>query len=222
MTLRYTCPAGNPKSPEMPVGSSTSRLGESTPPISVLTRPAPAPQHQQSVTSAVVQLLESADRLLSRTDPHAHSYIARATALLRTEQAMGSAPAADSIRRPIRGGLTRWQLRRVTDYVEENLKFTIRTSDVAARAGLSTSYFFHAFRCTVGESPYAYVVRRRIERAQELMLLTEKPLSEIALDCGLTDQPHLTRLFRRLVGASPAAWRRQRKAFETHTAVDAA
>jgi len=204
------------------VGSSTSGLRTSTPAISALTRAATAPQHQQSVTSAVVQLLESADRLLSRTDPHAHSYIARATALLRTEQAMGSAPAADGIGRPIRGGLTRWQLRRVTDYMEENLKFTIRVSDVAARVGLSTSYFFSAFRCTVGESPYAYVVRRRIERAQELMLLTEKPLSEIALDCGLTDQPHLTRLFKRLVGASPAAWRRQRKAFQTHTAVDVA
>jgi len=38
--------------------------------------------------------------------------------------------------------------------------------------------------------------------------MTDKPLAEIALDCGLTDQPHLTRLFRRVVGMSPGAWRR--------------
>jgi len=44
-----------------------------------------------------------------------------------------------------------------------------------------------------------------------LMLLTEYPLSQLALDCGFTDQPHLTRLFRRIVGITPAAWRRLRR-----------
>jgi AraC-like DNA-binding protein len=49
-----------------------------------------------------------------------------------------------------------------------------------------------------------------MERAQGLMLSTDKPLSEIAAECGLADQPHFTRLFRRVVGESPAAWRRAR------------
>jgi AraC-like DNA-binding protein len=44
-----------------------------------------------------------------------------------------------------------------------------------------------------------------------LELLTDDPLSQIALDGGFTDQPHLTRLFRRIVGVTPAAWRRLRR-----------
>jgi AraC family transcriptional regulator len=54
------------------------------------------------------------------------------------------------------------------------------------------------------------VIRRRVERAQGLMLATDASLSDIALDCGLADQSHLTRLFRRIVGESPRAWRRAR------------
>jgi AraC-like DNA-binding protein len=56
----------------------------------------------------------------------------------------------------------------------------------------------------------AAVIRRRVERAQGLMLSTDAPLSAIALDCGLADQAHLSRLFRRIVGESPRAWRRAR------------
>jgi AraC-like DNA-binding protein len=53
-------------------------------------------------------------------------------------------------------------------------------------------------------------VQRSIEKAQRLMLLTDDPLAQIALDCGLADQAHLSRWFRRLIGVSPAAWRKQR------------
>jgi PAS domain S-box-containing protein len=55
---------------------------------------------------------------------------------------------------------------------------------------------------------YAYIMRRGVERAQETILLTDKPLSKIVLDCGLANQAHLTRLFRRLLGVSPGLWRR--------------
>jgi AraC family transcriptional regulator len=176
--------------------------------------PVPLSPPSDTLTSALVQLLESAGKALSGASPQAHAYIAQATALLSVEHGVGSALPRSAVG-PVRGGLARWQLRRVIDFVEANLGHTIRMSDVAAKAGLSTSYFFHAFRSTVGESPYAYVVRRRIERAQELMLRTEKTLSEIALDCGLSDQAHLTRRFKRIAGMSPGAWRRLRKALQT-------
>jgi AraC-like DNA-binding protein len=76
---------------------------------------------------------------------------------------------------------------------------------------LSASYFSRAFRSDFGESPYAYILRRRIERAQEMMLRTDEPLASIAIACGLADQCHLTRLFHRIVGVSPACWRRLRR-----------
>jgi len=59
--------------------------------------------------------------------------------------------------------------------------------------------------------PHAYVIRQRIRRAQRLMLQTDDALSQIACLCGLTDQAHLTRLFRRMVGTTPKVWRNRWK-----------
>jgi AraC family transcriptional regulator len=109
-----------------------------------------------------------------------------------------------------RGGLSPWQIRKVTSFIEANLDRSIRNDELAGLARLNTSHFGRAFRNSFGEPPHEYVIRRRVERAQGLMLSTNAPLSEIALDCGLADQSHLTRLFRRMVGQSPRDWRRSR------------
>jgi AraC-like DNA-binding protein len=53
------------------------------------------------------------------------------------------------------------------------------------------------------------VTSRRGIRAQELLIRSREPLAQIALRCGLSDQSHFTRVFRRLVGVTPGAWRRQ-------------
>jgi AraC-like DNA-binding protein len=98
----------------------------------------------------------------------------------------------------------------VLAHIEANLNTPIRNKDLAVIARLSEYHFNVAFRSSVGEAPHGFIIRRRMERAQGLMLSTEKPLSEIALECGLTDQAHFTRLFGRIVGESPAAWRRAR------------
>ena len=123
-------------------------------------------------------------------------------------QQFGEAPPAG--REEVRGGLAPWQIRKVTHYVESRLDQPIRNEELAAIARLNPSHFGRAFRNSVGEPPHEYVIRRRVERAQGLMLSTDAPLSEIALNCGLADQSHLTRLFRRIVGESPRAWRRAR------------
>ena len=111
---------------------------------------------------------------------------------------------------PVKGGLAPWQVRKVTIYVDAHLDRTIRNEDLAALVRLNPSHFGRAFRSSFGEPPHEYVIRRRVERAQGLMLSTAASLSDIALDCGLADQSHLTRLFRRVVGESPRAWRRAR------------
>jgi AraC family transcriptional regulator len=109
-----------------------------------------------------------------------------------------------------RGGLCPWQVRKVICHIEAHLDRTIRNEDLAALVRLNPSHFGRAFRNSFGEPPHEYVIRRRVERAQGLMLSTDASLSEIALDCGLADQSHLTRLFRRIVGESPRVWRRAR------------
>jgi AraC-like DNA-binding protein len=94
--------------------------------------------------------------------------------------------------------------------VEGFLANSILLDTLAQVVRLSTGHFCRAFKISVGETPHAFVIRRRVRRAQSLMLSTNDPLSQIAVACGLTDQAHLTRLFRRMVGETPLAWRRSR------------
>ena len=109
------------------------------------------------------------------------------------------------------GGLPAWKTRRVIAHVEANLSKRIPVQELARLVGLSTSHFCRAFKCTFGESPRDYVLRRRIDVAQGLMLTTSAPLSSIAVGCGMYDQPHFTRSFHRIVGETPYTWRRTRR-----------
>ena len=164
--------------------------------------------HDESRFDAIVSLLDGADRALSRNVREARRYIAGARALLSLRSSGGCVVSAVEHSNATRGGLGKWRLARATEFVENNLAGPITLEDLARCVHLTRCHFARAFRCSVGETPHAYIVRRRIERAQQAMLSTCKPLSVIALECGLADQSHLTRLFRRLVGISPAAWRR--------------
>jgi AraC family transcriptional regulator len=110
----------------------------------------------------------------------------------------------------VRGGLAPWQVRRVTTHIEANLDGTIRIKDLAALIKLSPSHFSRAFKRDFADSPHRYLMRRRLERAQGMMLKTNASLGQIAGDCGFADQAHFNKLFRRLVGESPRAWRRAR------------
>jgi AraC family transcriptional regulator len=112
---------------------------------------------------------------------------------------------------PLRAGARPWQLRRIIAYIDSHLAERIKVSDFRELTGLSGSHFSRVFRTSFGESPHNFVIRRRIESAQKLMLETSEPLCEVALRCGLCDQAHLSRLFRQAVGMSPNAWRRHQQ-----------
>jgi len=156
---------------------------------------------------SAVRLLTKASRALWSNQDEAHQCIVKAAALLQAESEFRETDAKPS-NGANRGRLAPWQVKRVAHFIDDKLGEKIGVQDFAAVTRLGRSHFARAFRATVGEAPHAYLVRRRIERAQQLILMTDKSLAEIALDCGLTDQPHLTRLFRRVVGMSPGAWRR--------------
>jgi transcriptional regulator GlxA family with amidase domain len=76
---------------------------------------------------------------------------------------------------------------------------------------LSTHHFARAFKQTVGMPPHGYVLQRRIERAQHMLVSTQLPLSEIALSAGFSDQSHLARHFRRMTGLSPSLVRLEQR-----------
>jgi AraC family transcriptional regulator len=84
----------------------------------------------------------------------------------------------------------------------------VLVADLCALVRLSEAHFSRAFRRTIGMPPHAFVIMRRVELAAQYMLQTEAPLSEIALQCGYIDQPHLCKHFRQITGHTPAAWRR--------------
>lgn len=156
--------------------------------------------------SAFVELSIALNEALCDKRSNATACLQRARALLHAAE--GTSPhRAD---RPAPKGLAPWQVRKVLAHIEAHLAEPIRNKDLASLARLSTFHFNVAFRDGIGDSPHQYIIRRRIERAQGLMLSTDMALSEIAAECGLADQPHLTRLFQRFVGVSPASWRRAR------------
>src|SRR5690349_21421095 len=163
--------------------------------------------------SAVVELSIALNETLRDERSSAAARLQRAKAMLQAID--GTSPVADGASPElatsgVRQGLAPWQVRRVLVHIEANLGSPIRNKDLAALARLSTFHFNVAFRNSVGDSPHGYLIRRRVERAQGLMLATAKSLSDIAAECGLADQAHMTRLFRKIVGESPAAWRRAR------------
>jgi AraC-like DNA-binding protein len=122
--------------------------------------------------------------------------------------ALLSSARPEPARSAYRGGLTARQVSVVTAYLESRLPESVDLADLARVAGLSPSHFHRAFRLTMGAPPHRWLTRRRIRRAQELMLNPDKGLGDIAVETGFADQPHFTRVFAKEVGVSPGAWRR--------------
>jgi AraC-like DNA-binding protein len=120
--------------------------------------------------------------------------------------------ATSAIRdRTARRGLAPWQERRAKETMNANLDRDVSIADLARELGLSTSHFARAFRLATGCPPHRWLLERRIESAQRLLLNSTMTLQEIASACGFTDQSTFTRAFTRMVGTSPAAWRRLRQ-----------
>jgi AraC family transcriptional regulator len=151
----------------------------------------------------VIALLDAAACQLDH-EQAVHGTILRAASLLRKQidlEVAGGAPER-------RGGLLAWQARKVRAYIDTHITGPMLVAELGALVQLSEAHFSRAFRRTFGYSPHAFVIRRRVDFAAQYMLQTEAPLSDIALRCGFTDQPHLCKHFRQTTGHTPAAWRR--------------
>jgi AraC family transcriptional regulator len=163
----------------------------------------------QTLVSSVVDLLDAANRQLDVNREAARASISRASSLLWVE--INKDFERDPSRHT-RRALLGWQIRRVREHVDAHLGGRILVSDLSALVQRSEAHFARAFKKTFGVGPHAYVLRRRVERASHLMLVSDDTLSDIALACGMTDQAHLCKIFRQQTGQTPAAWRRERRA----------
>jgi AraC family transcriptional regulator len=117
------------------------------------------------------------------------------------------ARSADTDARPLR--VTSWQMRRIAEFVEANLSEPIRIADLAALADRSEGHFHRAFQKTAGETPLAFIQRRRINRAMRLLATERISIACVALEVGFASPSHFARVFRKLTGCSPGRYRMQ-------------
>jgi AraC-like DNA-binding protein len=98
-------------------------------------------------------------------------------------------------------------LTRAKDLADARYFQALDVDDLARAAGLSRAHFSREFRRAFGESPYSYLLTRRLERAASLLRMTDRSIGDICLSVGLQSQGSFTTSFKRMYGVSPAAYR---------------
>lgn len=98
--------------------------------------------------------------------------------------------------------------KRVLDYIGENYGRDINIDTMASTAGLSTAHFSRLFKHTIGQSPHQFLMSYRIEQAKKKLIDPDKPMIDIALTCGFSDQAHFSRVFKQFEGMPPKDWRK--------------
>jgi len=163
----------------------------------------------RKLVSSVFSLLDIARQEALTDQTLARASVDRALLLLQEQIELH---LTSSGRGAYNRGLLDWQARRVGEHIEKNIGASIRVSDLSALVQLSEAYFARAFKRTYGKTPHSYVIGRRLAQASHHLLNGHAPISDIALECGFSDQAHLCKLFKRRMGQSPAAWRREARA----------
>ncbi len=113
-----------------------------------------------------------------------------------------------SPQRAVISSLSAVALNDVLTFMDDNLGRDLRLQELAAVSGLGISRFKTLFREATGVSAYQYVIRRRVERAAELLRTGNLPITRIALDTGFCHQSHLAAHMRRRLGVTPSALRK--------------
>jgi AraC family transcriptional regulator len=111
---------------------------------------------------------------------------------------------------PVRGGLTRRQVRQVIDYMDANLQNDVALNDLAELISLSRFHFVRTFKQSTGMPPHRFLTARRIERVKQLLAERDLSIAEISRRTGFRGVTQLTRAFRKLVGTTPTGFRRDR------------
>lgn len=107
-------------------------------------------------------------------------------------------------------GLSHAELERAKALLADSLDEQVLIADIADACGVSRGHFIRGFRIATGVTPYHWLLRQRMARARDLLVQTRMPIADVAAACGFSDQSHMTRVFTRLSGTTPGAWRRRR------------
>jgi AraC family transcriptional regulator len=123
-------------------------------------------------------------------------------------QALAAAVTHGVRHRPLRGGLTAAQLRRVIEFIQQHLDRDLNVAQLAETAQLSSAHFSQMFRSSTGYAPHQYVLRARIERAKQMLRTAEARVIDVAVSCGFETPQHFSRVFKKLCHATPTRYRR--------------
>jgi AraC family transcriptional regulator len=107
------------------------------------------------------------------------------------------------------GGLPKHKLRRVTEFIEENLEHDLTLAEIAEIAELSPFHFARSFKQATGSTPIQFLTQRRIDLAKRLLVESELPIVEVGLRAGFKNQSHFTTLFRKTTAMTPKAYRNE-------------
>lgn len=99
-------------------------------------------------------------------------------------------------------------LRRVRDKMDSSLHSNLSLAAIAAESGYSRTHFFRMFRASTGMTPHRYLIALRIDRVKTLLANRNANLIDVAAVCGFSSQAHMTTVFHRMVGLTPAEFRR--------------
>jgi AraC-like DNA-binding protein len=112
-------------------------------------------------------------------------------------------------------------LLRAKDLADARYAEPLEVDDLARAAGLSKAHFSREFRRTFGESPYVYLLTRRLERAAALLRNTDYSVAEICLEVGLHGVGSFTTSFKRMYGVTPTEYRATAPPASAHAVVPA-
>jgi transcriptional regulator GlxA family with amidase domain len=157
--------------------------------------------------TAISSLIEAAVATFDSDRETSRRYLQRVSALLRARHRPKADPECVAASN-VPADLATWRVNRVLDYVERHLSRTITIDELCSVISVSRGQLRRAFKVSVGLSPSRFIARTRIERACAILRTSREPLCQVALACGLYDQSHFCRVFRRNTGVSPSAWRR--------------
>ena len=123
-----------------------------------------------------------------------------------TTQAL-NAGSAEVIARGDIGSLPSCRLRRVTEYVQQNLDKDLTLAELAGVVHMSPFHFARLFKCSTGVPPHRFVVRQRLTRARAFLAMEGQSIVEISRMVGYRTPSHFTTVFRRTLGITPGAYR---------------
>jgi AraC family transcriptional regulator len=158
--------------------------------------------------SLIEQLALNIRDLLESQEPYSRLY-ANYVARLLAAQLLRKHSTATLVESALQDPQTVTAVKRAIDYMEAKLGEALSVPRVAKAAGMSPSHFARCFKGATGFSPHRYLLSLRVERAKRLLLQRRESIAEIALACGFAHQEHLTNVFRRFSGLTPAGYRRE-------------